>query len=49
MKAIAEETKAAQEAIVDIRVRLQRLSDLQKREGELKSGVEKAHAAEIAA
>ena len=47
MSAIAEETKTAQEAIVDIRVRLQRLSDLQKRAGELKSGVEKAHAAEI--
>src|SRR5262249_32217284 len=47
MKAIADETKARQDAIVDIRVKLQRLADLQKREGELKSGVKKAQDAEL--
>ena len=38
MQEIGDADQAAQEAIVDIRVKLQRLSDLQKREGELKSG-----------
>jgi exonuclease SbcC len=47
MKAIADETKAKNDAIVDIRVKLQRLADLQKREGELKSGVKKAQDAEL--
>ncbi len=47
VKAIADETKAKQDAIVDIRVKLQRLADLQKREGELKSGVKKAQDAEL--
>ncbi len=47
VKAIADETKIKNDAIVDIRVRLQRLADLQKREGELKSGVKKAQDAEL--
>ncbi len=44
---IGEETKQRQEAMVDIRVKVQRLSDLQKREGELKSGVKRARDAEL--
>ena len=47
VKAIADETKVKNDAIVDIRVRLQRMADLQKREGELKSGVRKAQDAEL--
>jgi len=47
VKEIAGETKQRQTAIVDIRVKLQRLADLQKREGELKSGVKKAQDAEL--
>lgn len=47
LKTIDLETKQRQDMLVEIRVSLQRLADLQKREGELKSGVAKAHDAEL--
>ena len=47
MKAIADESREVQDAVVEMRVQLQRLADLQKREGELKSGVVKAQSAEL--
>ena len=47
VREIGELAKQRQEQIVDFRVRLQRLADLQKREGELKSGVLKARDAEL--
>jgi exonuclease SbcC len=47
MKLIVDETRTRQDALTDIRVKLQRLADLQKREGELSSGVKKAQEAEL--
>lgn len=47
VREISDEAKQRQDAIVELRVRLQRLSDLQKQEGELKSGVKKARDAEL--
>lgn len=47
VREIGDEAKQRQDAIVELRVRLQRLSDLQKQEGELKSGVKKARDAEL--
>ncbi len=47
MKAITGESKTVQDAITDVKVKLQRLPDLQKKEGELKSGVDNARAAEL--
>ena len=47
MKEITAESKAVQESITDVKVKLQRLPDLQKKEGELKSGVDNARAAEL--
>ncbi len=44
---ITTEIKTAQSTIADVRVRLQRLVDLQTREGELKSGVKQARDAEL--
>ncbi|MEP7291288.1 MAG: SMC family ATPase [Chloroflexota bacterium] len=47
VKEIVVESKQHQDSIVSHRVQLQRLSDLQKREGELKSGIKKARDAEL--
>lgn len=47
VKEIGDLTKQRENLIVEMRVRLQRLSEMQKREGELKSGVQKARDAEL--
>ncbi len=47
VKTITTDSKVVQEAITDVKVKLQRLPDLQKKEGELKSGVDNARAAEL--
>ena len=47
VREIGDATKQHQDAVVELRVKLQRLSDLQKQEGELKSGVKKARDAEL--
>ena len=47
VREIADLSRQRESLIVDMRVKLQRLSDMQKREGELKSGVQKARDAEL--
>jgi DNA repair protein SbcC/Rad50 len=47
MKVIADDTKVAQESLVDIRVKLQRLSDLKGRAGQLRAGIDAAQEAEL--
>ncbi|HVU13918.1 MAG TPA: SbcC/MukB-like Walker B domain-containing protein, partial [Phototrophicaceae bacterium] len=46
-KEIAAETRQRQEAVVEIRVRLQRRDELKQKEGKLRAGVEKAREAEL--
>ncbi len=47
VQTITADSKTISDSITDIRVKLQRLTDLQKKEGELKSSVDNANAAEL--